>query len=261
MKRILGTGIAAIASLVIAGAAQAQVKVGVAGPFTGPNAAFGAQLKEGAQMAAGEINAKGGLNGQQIVLSFGDDQSDPKQGVSVANKMVGDGVKIVIGHFNSGVTIPASLVYAEHGIVMITPSATNPVITTRNLWNVFRTCGTDDQQGEVAAKYIAANFKNSKIAVAHDKTPYGKGLADFAKQYMNKAGVTEVLYEGINTGEKDMSALVGKLKSSGADIVYWGGLHTEGGLLVRQMRDAGLKTVMMSGDGITTDEFATISFM
>ncbi|HRD76989.1 MAG TPA: branched-chain amino acid ABC transporter substrate-binding protein [Hyphomicrobiaceae bacterium] len=258
MKRFVLSGAALIAGLTLSGAANAQIKVGVAGPFTGPNAAFGAQLKNGAEMAAADINAKGGMNGQKIELVFGDDASDPKQGVSVANKMVGDGVKFVIGHFNSGVTMPASLVYAENGVLMITPSATNPQITERGLWNVFRTCGRDDQQGEVAGKYIASALKGKKIAVIHDKTTYGKGLADETKKAMNALGVTEVLYEGVNVGEKDMSALVGKIKSSGADYIYWGGLHTEGGLLVRQMRDGGLKTVLISGDGITTDEFATI---
>ena len=193
---------------------MAQIKVGVAGPMTGPNAAFGAQLKNGAEQAVADLNAKGGINGQQLQLVLGDDVSDPKQGVSVANKMVGDGVKFVIGHFNSGVTIPASDVYAENGIFMITPSATNPTITTRGLWNVFRTCGDDDNQGNTAANYIAANFKGKNIAVVHDKTTYGKGLADFAKKYLNDAGVKEVLYEGVNTGEKDYSALVTKIKAA-----------------------------------------------
>jgi branched-chain amino acid transport system substrate-binding protein len=258
MKRIAWSGLAIAASLALAPVAGAQIKVGVAGPMTGPNAAFGAQLKNGAEMAAADINAKGGMNGQMIELVFGDDQSDPKQGVSVANKFVGDGIKFVVGHFNSGVTMPASTVYAENGILMITPSATNPQITERGLWNVFRTCGRDDQQGEVAGAHIAANFKGKKVAIVHDKTTYGKGLADETKKAMNKAGVQEVLYEGVNTGEKDFSALVTKIKAAGADLVYWGGLHTEGGLIVRQMRGQGVNAPMMSGDGITTDEFATV---
>ena len=258
MRKFVVTGIAAVAGLALASAASAQIKVGVAGPLTGPNAAFGAQLKNGAEMAAADINAKGGINGQKIELVFGDDQSDAKQGVSVANKFVGDGVKFVIGHFNSGVTMPASTVYAENGILMITPSATNPQITERGLWNVFRTCGRDDQQGEVAGKHIAANFKGKKIAIVHDKTTYGKGLADETKKTMNALGVQEVLYEGVNTGEKDFSALVTKIKAAGADLVYWGGLHTEGGLIVRQMRGQGVNAPLMGGDGITTDEFATV---
>lgn len=258
MKTFALSGIAVAAVLAVTGAAQAQVKIGVAGPLTGPNAAFGAQLKNGAEQAAADINAKGGINGQKIELVFGDDVSDPKQGVSVANKFVGDKVKFVIGHFNSGVTMPASEVYAENGVMMISPSATNPKITERGLWNVFRTCGRDDQQGAVAADYIVKNAKGKKVAIVHDKTTYGKGLADETQKAMNKAGVKEVLYEGVNTGEKDFAALVAKIKSSGAQIVYWGGLHTEGGLIARQLRDGGVQATLMSGDGIASDEFAAI---
>lgn len=258
MKKILLTSIALGSVVAFAGVAQADIKVGVAGPLTGPNAAFGAQLQKGAEQAAADINAAGGINGEKIVLVFGDDVSDPKQGVSVANKFVGDGVKFVVGHFNSGVTIPASEVYQENNIVVVTPSATNPKLTERGLWNVFRTCGRDDQQGKLWSDYVQANYKGKKIAIVHDKTTYGQGLADAAKGFLNAANVKEVLYEGVNTGEKDYSALVSKIKQSGADLLLWGGLHTEGGLIIRQMRDQGLKTVMMSGDGITSDEFATI---
>src|SRR3981081_4143444 len=252
LGRALGLAVA------FAGTASAQIKMGVAGPITGPNAAFGAQLKNGAQQAVNDINAAGGILGQKITLGFGDDVSDPKQGVSVANKFVGDGVKFVIGHFNSGVTMPSSEVYQENGIYVITPSATNPKITERGMWNVFRTCGRDDQQGEVAGKYILSKFKGKKIAVVHDKTTYGQGLADETKKAINKGGIKEVLYEGVNVGEKDYSALVSKIKASGADLVYWGGLHTEGGLIVRQMRDQGIKAPLMGGDGITSDEFSAI---
>lgn len=258
MKKTLMASVALAAILGFAGAANAQLKMGVTGPITGPNAAFGKQLTDGAEQAAADFNAAGGIMGQQIVLSKGDDVSDPKQGVSVANKFVGDGVKFVVGPFNSGVTIPASEVYAENGVLVVTPSATNPKVTERGLWNVFRTCGRDDQQGAVAAAYIAANLKGKKVAVVHDKTTYGQGLADETKKAMNKAGVTEAMYEGVNTGEKDFSALITKMKNAAIDVVYWGGLHTEGGLIVRQMRDQGLKSVLMSGDGITSDEFATI---
>jgi branched-chain amino acid transport system substrate-binding protein len=258
MNSIVWAGAAVAASLALASPAVGQIKIAVAGPLTGANAAFGAQLKQGAEQAAADINAKGGINGQKIELVFGDDGADPRQGVSVANKFVGDGVKFVIGHFNSGVTIPASEVYAENGIFMITPAATNPRVTDRGLWNVFRTCGRDDQQGEVAGKYIAENFKGKKIAIVHDKTTYGKGLADETQKTMHKAGMKEILYEGVNIGEKDFSALVSKIKAAGADVVYWGGLHTEGGFIVRQMRDQGVKAVLMSGDGIASDEFAAI---
>jgi branched-chain amino acid transport system substrate-binding protein len=252
------SGVALLAALAFSGAASAQIKMGVAGPITGPNAAFGAQLVNGTQQAVDDINKAGGILGQQITLEQGDDVSDPKQGVSVANKFVGDGVKFVVGHFNSGVTIPASDVYQENGVLFITPSATNPKVTDRMLWDAFRTCGRDDQQGMLWAEYARDHLKGKKIAVVHDKTTYGKGLADAALDNMHKFGVKEVLYEGVNTGEKDYSAIVSKIKEAGADYLMWGGLHTEGGLIIRQMRDQGMKTVMISGDGITDNEFSQI---
>jgi branched-chain amino acid transport system substrate-binding protein len=258
MKKIWLSGVLLAASVALAAPASAQVKLGVAGPITGPNAAFGAQLKNGVEQAVEDINAAGGVLGKKVSVMVGDDVSDPKQGVSVANKFVGDGVTMVVGHFNSSVSIPSSEVYAENGLVQITPASTNPNYTERGLWNTFRTCGRDDQQGGVAGNYIADKFKGKKVAVVHDKTTYGKGLADETKKAMNAKGITEVLYEGVNTGDKDFSALVSKIKAAGTDLVYWGGLHTEGGLIVRQMRDQGVQAVLMSGDGITSDEFATI---
>src|SRR2546427_2478264 len=258
MKQWLTLGLALGLGLAFADGASAQVKLGIAGPLTGPNAALGAQLKNGGDQAVEDINAAGGILGQKITVTYGDDVSDPKQGVSIANKFAADGVKFVLGHFNSGVTMPASEAYQENGILEITPSATNPKITERGMWNVFRTCGRDDQQGAVAGDYIAKNFKGKKVAVVHDKTTYGQGLADETKKAMNAKGIKEVLYEGVNLGEKDFSALVSKIKASGADLVYWGGLHTEGGLIVRQMRDQGVKAPLMGGDGITSDEFASV---
>ena len=258
MKRITTLGLALGIAIATAGTAAAQVKFGIQGPITGPNAAFGAQLKNGGEQAIKDINAAGGILGQQISVQFGDDVSDPKQGVSVANKFAGDGVKFVVGAFNSAVTMPSSVAYQENGILAITPASTNPQITERKMWNVFRACGRDDQQGSVAGAYITKHFKGKKIAVVHDKTTYGKGLADETVKAMAKGGMKPALYEGINTGEKDFSALVSKIKSSGAELVYWGGLHTEGGLIVRQMRDQGVKAPLMGGDGITSDEFASI---
>src|ERR1700733_9060753 len=255
MKSLFFKGVAVIVAAALAsGAANAQIKLGVAGPITGPNASFGAQLTMGVAQAAEDFNKSGGILGQKIAVEQGDDVSDPKQGVSVANKFVGDGVKLVVGHFNSGVTIPASEVYADNGMLVITPSATNPKITDRKMWGVFRTCGRDDQQGMLWAELARDKLKGKKIAVVHDKTTYGKGLADAALDNMHKFGIKEVLYEGVNTGEKDYSAIVSKVKESGADYLMWGGLQTEGGLIVRQMRDQGMSTVMISGDGITDSE-------
>src|SRR4249919_2359496 len=258
MRQRLSLALAFGLGLAFADPASAQIKLGVAGPLTGGSAAFGAQLKNGVEQAVEDINAAGGILGQKIQLFVGDDRADPKEGVSVANKFVGDGVKFVVGHFNSGVTMPASEVYQENGILEITPAATNPRVTERNMWNVFRTCGRDDQQGSVAGDYILKTYKGKKVALVHDKTTYGQGLADETKKAINKGGLKEVMLEGVNTGEKDYTALVSKIKQSGAELVFFGGLYAEGGLIVRQMRDQGVKAVLMGGDGLASDEFASI---
>jgi branched-chain amino acid transport system substrate-binding protein len=258
MRKYWLTGLVLAAGLGLAGTADAQIKFGVAGPITGPNASFGAQLTNGVGQAVEDFNKAGGILGQKIEIEQGDDVSDPKQGVSVANKFVGDGVQFVIGHFNSGVTIPASEVYADNNVLFISPSATNPKVTERKLWDAFRTCGRDDQQGKLWADLALSDLKDKKIAIVHDKTPYGQGLADAARGFMNAGGKKEVLYEGVNVGEKDYSAIVSKIKAAGADYVMWGGMHTEAGLIVRQMRDQDMKTILISGDGITDAEFASI---
>ncbi len=259
MRQWLTLGLAFGLGLAFADSASAQVKLGVAGPLTGGSAAFGAQLKNGVEQAVADINAAGGIMGQQIQIFVGDDRADPKEGVSVANKFVGDGVKFVVGHFNSGVTIPSSEVLQENGILQITPAATNPKVTERGMWNIFRTCGRDDQQGPVAGNIIADKFKGKKIAVVHDKTTYGQGLAEETRKAMNAKGLKEVLYEGVNVGDKDYSALVSKIKAARADLVYWGGLHDTGGLILRQLRDQGVQATFMGADGITDDEFAVIA--
>ncbi len=222
MKKIttlgLGLGFAIAVAAMTAGGAAAQVKIGVAGPITGPNAATGAQMKNGVDQAAADLNKTGGILGQKITVEYGDDVSDPKQGVSVANDFAADGVKFVIGNYNSGVTIPSSEVYQENGILEITPASTNPTVTERGMWNIFRVCGRDDQQGKVAGEYILKHFKGKRIAFVNDKTTYGKGLADETLKTIKAGGMDSVLYEGINTGEKDYSALVSKIKQSRADL-------------------------------------------
>lgn len=259
MKKLLFSAVATSAILAFSSIAWADVLMGVGGPVTGAGAAFGAQLKRGAEQAVADINAAGGINGEKIELAIGDDASDPKQGISVANKFVADGVKFVVGHYNSGVSIPTSEVYAENGILQISPSSTNPTLTDRGLWNVFRTCGRDDQQGSVAGTYLATHFKDAKIALVHDKTPFGQGIVDEVSKAMNAAGVKEVVYEGINVGEKDFSALIAKMKNEGVSVIYFGGYHTEAGLIARQLADQGVKATLMGGDGLATDEFAAIA--
>ena len=251
--------LAVAAALGVSTFVQADVKIGVAGPMTGANAAFGEQYMKGAQAAADVINKAGGINGEQIKLVAGDDACEPKQAVAVANRLADqDKVIGVVGHFCSSNTIPASEVYDEAGIIAITPGSTNPQVTERGLGAMFRMCGRDDQQGIVAGDYIVDVLKGKKVVVLHDKDTYGQGLADATKAQLVKRGVTPVLYEGLTRGEKDFSTIVTKIRGAGADVVYFGGLHPEAGPLVRQLREQGLKDVkFMSDDGIVTDELVT----
>ena len=239
--------------------AQADITIATAGPMTGQYASFGAQMKAGAVKAVADLNAAGGVLGQKLVLEIGDDACDPKQAVAVANQMVNKGVVFMAGHFCSGSSIPASKVYEEEGIIQISPASTNPKLTDEGGDNVFRTCGRDDQQGQVAGAFLAKKFKGKNIAIIHDKTAYGKGLADETRKYLKQAGGKEKMYEAITAGEKDYSALVSKLKRSKIDALYLGGYHTEAGLIVRQMRDQGMKTVLISGDALVTDEYWQIT--
>jgi branched-chain amino acid transport system substrate-binding protein len=259
MKHVTLASTALAFALALFQPADAEVRMAVGAPITGGSAAFGAQLKNGTEQAVEDINAAGGILGEKIVLSVGDDRADPKEGRSVANKFVADGVQFVVGHFNSGVTMPASDAYQEGGILEITPAATNPQITERKMWNIFRVCGRDDQQGGLAGTIIAERFAGKRIAFIHDKTTYGQGLAEETRKAINARGLKEVMFEGVNKDDKDFTALVSKLKSANPDLVYWGGLHDTGGLILRQMRDQGLKAPMMGGDGMADDEFAAIA--
>jgi branched-chain amino acid transport system substrate-binding protein len=259
MKKFLALGLACGLGLLMADVASAQIRMGVGGPMTGNDAAFGAQLRQGVEQAVADINAQGGILGQKIQLFTGDDGGNPREGVSVANKFVADGVKFIVGHFNSGVTMPASEVYQENGILVITPAATNPKITERNMWNIFRVCGRDDQQGALAAAIILQRFKGKRIAFVHDKTTYGQGLADETRRALAKGGLKDVLYEGVSKDDRDFTAVISKIRQARADLVFWGGLHSAGGLIVRQMRAQGIKAPLMGGDGITDDEFAAIA--
>ena len=260
-KKLFRKGILALAVSSVMGLsthALADVVIGVAGPHTGANASFGEQYWRGASQAAEDINAAGGINGEKIKLVKADDACEPKQAVAVANRLVDQDKAIaVVGHFCSSSTIPASEVYDEAGIIAITPGSTNPQVTERGLSGMFRMCGRDDQQGVVAGDYIVKVLKAKKVAVIHDKDTYGQGLADATRAQLNKLGVKEVLYEGLTRGEKDFNALVTKIRASGAEVVYFGGLHPEAGPLVRQMREQGLTAKFMSDDGVVTDELAT----
>ena len=239
--------------------AWAEIVVAVAGPMTGPYASIGEQLRRGATMAVEDLNAAGGMLGQSVSLRIMDDVCDPKQATLVASQLVNDHTAFVAGHFCSSASIPASNVYNDGGVIMISPASTSPTLTERGLPNVFRVCGRDDQQGVIAADYITRHFGDQRLAIIHDKTSYGKGLADVTKQALNNAGIHEVLYEGITTGERDFTALITRMKYHNVGVMYVGGYFTEAGLLRRQAHDQGLKIPLISGDALVTREYWTIA--
>jgi branched-chain amino acid transport system substrate-binding protein len=251
---MLATGMAFAAT-----ATAQDITVGYAGPMTGQYATFGLQFKNGAEQAVADINAAGGVLGKKLRLEMGDDACDPKQARAVAEKLSSMKVPVVIGHFCSSSSIPASEAYNESGVLQISPASTNPQFTERKLWNTFRTCGRDDQQGLVAGRYLAKAYKGKNIAILHDKSTYGKGLADETKKALNKAGVKEKLYQAYTQGDKDFTAIVSKMKAANIDAVYVGGYHTEAGLILRQMRDQGVKAQLISGDALVTNEFWAIT--
>jgi branched-chain amino acid transport system substrate-binding protein len=214
MKHLKLIGLALGASLALSSAALAQdITVAVAGPMTGGESAFGRQMKNGAEQAVADINAAGGVLKKKLALEVGDDACDPKQARSVAEKFASSKIPFVAGHYCSSSSIPASEAYADGNVLQITPASTNPLFTERKLWNVARVCGRDDQQGLVAADYIAKNFKGKNVAILNDKTTYGKGLADETKKALNKAGFTEKMFESYNKGDaladKEFASITG----------------------------------------------------
>jgi len=260
-RLVLGAGLGtlAIGRDAFAQGATGPIRIATAGPMTGQYAAFGTQMREGATQAVTDINAAGGVLGRQLALEVGDDACDPRQAVSVANQLAGRRVSFVAGHFCSGSSIPARDVYAEEGVLQMSPASTNPRFTDEGKWNTFRVCGRDDQQGQVAGRYILQNMRNRRVAILHDNSAYGKGLADETKKALNAGGLTEAMYAAYTPGERDYNALVSRMKAANIDVIYLGGYHTEGGLIIRQAKEQGMNVTLIGGDALVTNEFWQIS--
>ena len=234
------------------------IKLGIAGPMTGDQAKMGMDFRNGVSLAVDQWNNKGGVLGKKIEMIISDDQHDPKQAVSVANKMVNEGVVGVIGHFNSNCSIPASDVYDRAGIPMITPASTNPQLTKNGYKGVFRVCGRDDQQGKIAADFVINYLKLKQVAILHDKTTYGQGLADEFKKFVSDK-VQVVYYGGIVQGDKDFKMVLTAIKVKKPELVFFGGIYPEAGLLVKEAKELGLNAKFMSGDGTIDPKFVEIA--
>ena len=264
LSRLTSTAMAAVlatAGLAAFTSANAEtIKIAIAGPMSGSVAQYGDMVKAGALTAIEQINAAGGANGNKFEAVLMDDACEPKQAVAVANKIVSQGIHYVIGHVCSGSTIPASDIYENEGIVMVTPSATAPQLTETKKRNfIFRTIGRDDQQGPAAAQYIIGKVKPKKVAVLHDKQSYGQGIASSVKKDLEAAKIPVAVFEGINAGDSDYSAVITKLKSQGVDFVYFGGYHPEMGLLLRQAREQGVKATFMGPEGVGNKDVTAIA--
>jgi len=252
------------AAMVLAGVASHSfaadtITIGIAGPKTGPVTQYGDMQFIGAKQAIKDINAKGGVDGKMLEAKEYDDACDPKQAVAVANKVVNDGVKFVVGHLCSSSTQPASDIYEDEGVIMITPAATSPDITTRGYKMIFRTIGLDSAQGPAAGNYIADHVKPKVVAVLHDKQQYGEGIASAVKKTLEAKGVKVAVFEGLNAGDKDFSSIIQRLKQNNVDFVYYGGYHPELGLILRQSKEKGLKAKFMGPEGVGNDSISQIA--
>jgi branched-chain amino acid transport system substrate-binding protein len=261
MNTFMKKGVALAMGMGLAMSAQAAetLKIAIAGPITGPVAQYGDMQMIGAKMAVDQINAKGGVNGMMLEAVPMDDVCEPKQAVAVANKVVNEGIKFVVGHLCSGSTQPASDVYEDEGILMITPASTSPAISERGYKMIFRTIGLDSQQGPVAGKFIADKIKPKNVAVLHDKQQYGQGIATEVKNTLEAGGIKVVLFEGVSKGQTDFSALVTKMKSAKVDFVYYGGYHPELGLILRQSREQGFDARYMGPEGVGNKDISAIA--
>ena len=240
-----------------------DIRIAVAVPRTGTVATAGDQVVAGAQQAAKAINARGGVDGRRIVLDIEDDACDPKQAISVANRIVGEGITLVDGHVCSAASIAVSPIYAEAGTVMMSPASVSAKLTdiasAKGWTDIFRVYTRDDVQGELMGAFMAERFKGKVVAFVDDKGTYGKGLADSVRAAFEAHGGKVTFREGINPGEKDYSAVVSKLKALGAEAVYYGGYPPEGGLILRQAADQHFHPVFVTTSGFAAPEFSSIA--
>lgn len=263
-RNVLAFGLAAIfLAVTVCGAAMAAdtIKLGVAGPHSGDLASYGLPSVNAAKLVVEDINAKGGVMGKKVELVIEDDVCKPEVATSTATKLVGEKVDVVLGHICSGATKAAMGIYKSAAIVTMSPSATNPDLTQSGEYpNFFRTIASDDAQARLEVDFALDVLKVKKLAVLHDKGDYGKGLAEFAKKFIEADSRAElVLYEGITPGAVDYSAVVQKIKRSNAEAVIFGGYHPEASKLVTQMRKRKMDTIFISDDGVKDDTFIKVA--
>jgi branched-chain amino acid transport system substrate-binding protein len=239
--------------------ASAEILIATIGPMKGQYAALGEQLRRGAEQAITDINATGGVNGEQLALDAEDDSCDPKLAIDVARQLVAKGVKLIAGHYCSGSSIAAAKIYEAAGIVMISPASTNPKFTEGGGWNVNRVCGRDDAQGAFAGRAIARAYAGKSVAVIDDGSVAGTALAQMFKTALNAGGVTETVRETYKPGLNDYDELVQKILSAEAEVVYVGGYAGEAGTIIRQLRELASNAIIVGGDALLVDQFWSVA--
>lgn len=253
-RKLLVVGVIIIAAL-YATVARAEILIGSAGPFTGKMSWLGEQHQRAVDVAVAEINAAGGVLGEPLKIVEADDYCDKEQAVAAANKLIADRVSVVVGHNCSGAAIPASKVYADAGLLMITGTATNPIITDQGFRQTFRMVARDTLQGEMAATYMAEHLADQRIAILHDGEGYGRGLAEATKAELNRRGVKEARYAQVTPGKVDYSDTLAELEAAGIDVLFYGGYQPEAALLIRQARDRGYDLQLIGSDSLVTEYF------
>lgn len=262
MKRFSGFVILCSLTLLSSVAFGADtIKIGVAGAHSGDLASYGLPTVNAAKLVAQAVNNQGGIDGKQIELLIQDEECKPEKATNAATKLVSDGVAAVIGHICSGATKAALPIYSEAKIVVISPSATNPDLTQSGQYpTFFRTIASDDAQAQLGVSFAVDTLGAKKIAVLHDKGDYGKGYAEYAKKFVEESGKAEVvLFEGVTPGAVDYSAVVQKVRQSGADTVMFGGYHPEASKIVSQLKKKRVKVRFISDDGVKDDTFIKVA--
>jgi branched-chain amino acid transport system substrate-binding protein len=258
MRRLLAIAIV-ICAAALGGPARGEILIGVAGPMTGKNAWFGEQLQRATDLAVADINAAGGVLGQQVQVVTADDFCDPEQAVAAAKKLVSDGVIFVVGHYCSHAAIPASEIYEAAGVLMISPAAINPMLTELGRANIFRVIPRDDADAVLAGNYLADHWAGEKIAILHDNTTWGVGIAEATKKQLNHRGVTEAIYQSYTPGKSDYAAEIADLQAAHIAVAFIGGYHTEIGLMARLARDRGYLVQLVTGSSLASEEFGLIA--
>ncbi len=264
MQKLLPITAAAmlLATMATGAAADEIVKIGHVGPLTGQIAHLGKDNENGARLAVEEINKKGlVIGGQKVTLQLDaqDDAADPRQATQVAQKLVDDKVVAVVGHLNSGTTIPASKIYSDAGITQISPSATNPQYTLQGFKTTFRVVATDAQQGPALANYAAKDLKLKKVAVVDDATAYGQGLSNEFEKTAKALGMTVLSHDATNDKAVDFRAILTKIKGEHPDAIMYGGMDATGGPFAKQAKQLGITAKILAGDGVCTDQLATLA--